>query len=910
MSYPFAQIEPKWQQTWAERQTFRTPDLNEIDPSRPKYYVLDMFPYPSGAGLHVGHPEGYTATDIMARYKRMRGFNVLHPMGWDAFGLPAERYAMQTGVHPAETTQKNTDNFRRQLQLLGFSYDWKREINTTDPGYYKWTQWIFLKIFHSFFDAEAGHARPISELEIPDDVAADPAAREQFVNDRRLAYITEAPVNWCAELGTVLANEEVEEWTAKGYSVERRPMRQWMLRITAYAERLLSGLDDLDWPSGTMELQRNWIGRSEGAEVDFAVAPETRRKSSYNWSENDALRVFTTRPDTLYGVTYMVLAPEHPLVSAVTSAEQLPEVEQYVEAASKKSELDRQVQGEKAEKSGVFTGGFAVHPLTGDEIPIWISDYVLMSYGTGAIMAVPAHDERDFAFAQKFGLPIRQVIVAKKGDTPAADGRNLEAAFTGDGWGVNSDILDGVPTKEAIAKMIDHLEAQNLGKRRVNFKLRDWLFSRQRYWGEPIPISFDENGFFVAEDEVDLPLRLPPSDNFQPAATGESPLANLSDWVNFERDGKKLRRETNTMPQWAGSCWYYLRFIDPTNPDALIDSEKEAYWMSDNGVDLYVGGSEHAVLHLLYARFWHMVLYDLGFVKSPEPFRKLVHQGLILAYSYKDAQNKYYPEEETEERDGKIFVKGSDHEVQQSIEKMSKSLGNVVNPDDVIRNYGADAFRLYEMFLGPLEQSKPWSTRGIEGVFRFLNRVWRLYTGQDADAADLASAKIDPLLLEEPEDDHAKASERMIHVTIQKVGEDIERMQFNTAISQMMVFVNEFIQRKRAGRAGAEAFVKLLSPFAPHLAEELWALLGHASSVALEDWPAFDATKTAADEIEVVFQVNGKLRGKATVAPDISEDDLKKLALADDNVQKNLGGKEPKKIIVVKKKLVNIVIGK
>ena len=889
MSYPFAEIEARWQAYWEDNASFRTP----TDRSRPKYYVLDMFPYPSGAGLHVGHPEGYTATDIMARYKRMRGFNVLHPMGWDAFGLPAERYAMKTGVHPAETTARNIDNFRRQLKALGFSYDWERELSTTDVRYYKWTQWIFLKIFNSYFDETLQKARPISELKIPAEVAKDPAARETFVNDRRLAYIKEAPVNWCAELGTVLANEEVEEWTSKGYKVERRPMRQWMLRITAYAARLLDGLEDLDWPSGTMELQKNWIGRSEGAEVDFRLADAK--------DASLVLRVFTTRPDTLFGVTYMVIAPEHPLVATITAQAQAKAVEAYVEQARLKSELDRTVQGEKAEKTGVFTGGYVLHPIHGEKIPVWISDYVLMSYGTGAIMSVPAHDERDFAFATKFGLPI-QPVITKDGKPQTTE---LTEAYTGPGKNINSDFLDGLATGLAKARMIAHLEKNKSGHGRVNYKLRDWLFSRQRYWGEPMPISFDEHGHLVAADESDLPLELPVSDNFQPAATGESPLANLTDWVHFEQDGRKLRRETNTMPQWAGSCWYYLRYIDPENDQALIDPGAEAYWMGENGVDLYVGGSEHAVLHLLYARFWHKILFDLGYVKSSEPFRKLVHQGLILAYSYKDQNNKYYGEAETEERDGKIFAKNTDLALESKIEKMSKSLGNVVNPDDVVREYGADAFRLYEMFLGPLEQSKPWSTRGIEGVFRFLNRVWRLYTELEDGSTH---ATVDPRLLEDPTAEHVKASERMLHATIQKVGDDIERMSFNTAISQMMVCVNEFFARKQMGRQGAEAFVLLLAPFAPHLAEELWRRLGKSESLSDTTWPTFDLAKIATEEFEAVFQVNGKVRGKAMVPAGAGDDALKAAALSDPGVQRNLEGQTPKKIIVVKNKLVNIVI--
>jgi leucyl-tRNA synthetase len=861
MSYPFRNIEEKWQNHWEKQKTFRTPK----DRTRPKYYVLDMFPYPSGAGLHVGHPEGYTATDIVARYKRMKGFNVLHPMGWDAFGLPAERYAMKTGIHPSITTEQNINNFRRQLKALGFSYDWEREINTTDPGYYKWTQWIFLQIFNSWFDAEAGKARPISELTIPAELKKKGRERdrEDFVNARRLAYIAEMPVNWCAELGTVLANEEVEEWTSKGYTVERKPMRQWMLRITAYAERLLEDLKYVQWPAGTLELQKNWIGKSTGASVHFALK-----------GHKGSIEVFTTRPDTLFGVTYMVLSPEHPLAASITTAAQEGAVEKYVEETKLKSDLERQVKGEKEDKTGVFTGGYALHPFTGEEIPVWIADYVLMGYGTGAIMAVPAHDERDFAFATKMKLPVRVVVKPASGESPAAE------AFSGTGVNVNSGFLDGLETPAAIERMIAELEAKGIGSGRVNYKLRDWLFSRQRYWGEPVPVSFTESGAYVGEKENKLPLVLPPSDDFQPSESGESPLAKIKDWVQFE-DPKlgPMRRETNTMPQWAGSSWYYLRFIDPANKKKLVDPEEESYWMGEHGVDLYIGGAEHAVLHLLYARFWHKVLYDLGHVKSIEPFQKLVHQGLILG------------------EDG---------------QKMSKSLGNVVNPDDVLAEFGADSFRLYEMFLGPLEMSKPWSTKAIGGVYRFLSRAWRLYTLRDAkddeESSGDVSAALDPELLTEPEGQRKILIERLTHRTIQKVTEDIEKLSFNTAISALMVFVNEVTAEKKIGKFAAESFLILLSPFAPHIAEELWEKLGHTKSISQEQWPAFDASKTAADEVEIVFQVNGKVRGKARLAPGASDDELTKAALADDAVQRAIEGKEVRKTIVVKNKLVNLVV--
>lgn len=895
MSYPFQELEARWQKYWEENQTFRT------DESRPgpTYFVLDMFPYPSGQGLHVGHPEGYTATDIMARFKRMKGYSVLHPMGWDAFGLPAERYAMQTGIHPAETTKKNIDNFRRQLKSLGFSYDWAREINTTHPDYYKWTQWIFLKIYNSYYDEEEKKARPIEELKIPAELnkKGKEKQRREFIESKRLAYVDEAPVNFCPELGTVLANEEVEEWTSKGYTVVRKPMRQWMLRITAYAERLLEDLKLVEWPAGTLELQKNWIGRSEGALVRFEIAASGSKKSAKKSSKKSAgksaeksakktskkaaakktstgtsataahIEVFTTRPDTLFGASYMVLAPEHPLVEAITTEEQRKEVDAYVEEASHKSERDRQIQGEKAEKTGVFTGSYAINPVNGDRIPIWIADYVLMGYGTGAIMAVPAHDERDFAFAHRFKLPIKTVVAPKKA---GQDYQVEEEAFSGEGISINSGFISGLPTKEAKAKMIEHLERENLGEGKINYRLRDWLFSRQRYWGEPIPISFDEQGNQYALSEEELPLMLPESDDFKPAETGESPLARLQDWVNHTAiiDGKeiKLRRETNTMPQWAGSCWYYLRFMDPENQEKIFDPAREKKWMGENGVDLYVGGAEHAVLHLLYARFWHKVLYDYGVVNSPEPFHKLVHQGLILG------------------EDG---------------QKMSKSRGNVVNPDDVIENWGADSFRLYEMFMGPLEAMKPWSPRGMEGVFRFLSRAWRMFVTESGD--------LQPHLLDEAQGDAKRKVEQVTHSTIKKVSEDIERLGFNTAISQLMIYVNE-LNKESVGRFSAESFVKLLAPFAPHIAEELWARLGHQESVSLASWPEFDEQLAAADEIEVVFQVNGKIRGKARVSPDLSGEKLEEMARSNESVLSHIEGKDIVKVIVVPGKLVNIVV--
>ena len=843
MKYDFKTIEAKWQEYWDKNKTFKTPE----NQSKPKYYVLDMFPYPSGAGLHVGHPEGYTATDIVARYKRMCGFNVLHPMGWDAFGLPAERYAMQTGIHPAETTEKNIQNFKRQMKSIGFSYDWDREINTTDKKYYKWTQWIFLKIFHSYFDEKENRAKDISSLHIPENIKKDKRKTEQYINSKRLAYIDEIPVNWCEALGTVLANEEVDEWTQKGYTVERRPMRQWMLRITAYAGRLLEDLKLVDWPSGTLELQKSWIGKSYGAEINFQV-------DGMDW----IIPVFTTRPDTLYGATYMVLAPEHPLLAKIVSESQKQNLHEYQKAASLKSEMDRQLEAEKGRKSGVFTGGYAKHPLTGERLPIWAADYVLMSYGTGAIMAVPAHDQRDFDFARTFQLPVIYVI--------SADGKNGEdssQAFTADGISINSPLINGLRTAAAKEKMIEYLESQKSGFRTVNYRLRDWLFSRQRYWGEPVPVSIAEDGTFVTEEH--LPLELPYSKNFQPAGTGESPLANLSDWVNTTSpDGRKIRRETNTMPQWAGSSWYYLRYIDPDNHEQIVDTQKEKYWL-EGGVDLYVGGAEHAVLHLLYARFWHKVLYDYGYASYPEPFKKLVHQGLILG------------------EDGS---------------KMSKSRGNVVNPDEVIGVYGADAFRLFEMFMGPLEQMKPWSSRGIEGVNRFLLRVWRLFVDDEG--------KIH--IPEKNEKDMSPAMIKVLHQTIQKVTGDMERLSFNTAISQMMVFINQAYQNEYLSRHAIENFLKLLYPFAPHMAEELWQLSGKKQSIAYEAWPVFDPELIKDDVFEMVIQINGKLRSRQNVPASISEDDMEKTALVDEKIKQYISGIEVKKIIVVKKKLVNIII--
>ncbi|MFA6234593.1 MAG: leucine--tRNA ligase [Bacteroidota bacterium] len=813
MRYPFSEIEPRWQQFWEENETFKAGE----DFSMPKYYVLDMFPYPSGAGLHVGHPEGYTATDIIARYKRMRGFNVLHPMGWDAFGLPAEQYAVKTGVHPAITTKQNVETFRRQLKMIGFSYDWDREVNTTDEKYVKWTQWIFSQLYN------AG-----------------------------LAYMAEVPVNWCPELGTVLANEEVPEQIEKGFTVWRRPMRQWMLKITAYAERLLTDLDELDWPESLKEMQRNWIGRSEGAEVRFDID-----------GCEDSITVFTTRPDTLWGATYMVLAPEHPLVDKVTIDTQRKAVTHYIDAAARKNDLERTELAK--EKTGVFTGGYAVNPMNEERIPIWIADYVVMTYGTGAIMAVPGHDERDWEFARTFHLPIREVI---------SGGDVAQAAYTDteEGVAVNSDFINGLRFTEAFDKVIVWLEAHGRGSRKVNYKLRDWLFSRQRYWGEPFPIIHVQHPDGHAEikllPEDALPLTLPTVESYKPSGTGESPLATIESWVNTtdRETGLPALRETNTMPQWAGSCWYYLRYMDPHNDGTFCGKEKEAYW---GPVDLYVGGTEHAVLHLLYARFWHKVLFDLGHVSSKEPFLRLVNQGMILG------------------EDGR---------------KMSKSFGNVINPDDVIRDYGADTLRLFEMFMGPLEQVKPWNTKGVEGVHRFLNRVWRLFIKEDIEAT---TAELDASIQDVVPDTD---SLRLLHKSIKKVGEDIEALRFNTAISQMMIFVNEMNKKEVRPRAILDPFILLLSPFAPHLAEELWRLMGHEGTLAREPWPAFDPSYTVDDEVEVILQVNGKLRDRLLVPKGTSSAELEAAAKENEKVRAHIEGKTIVKVIAVPDKLVNIVV--
>ncbi|PYL29496.1 MAG: leucine--tRNA ligase [Verrucomicrobia bacterium] len=842
--YPFDQIEPKWQVIWDERQIFHAPNSGEknFDSRKPKFYVLDMFPYPSGAGLHVGHPEGYTATDIIARYKRMRGFNVLHPMGWDAFGLPAEQYAIKSGQHPAVTTRENVAKFKSQLKRIGFSYDWQREINTTDPGYFKWTQWIFLQIYNSWFNPKTNKAEPIKTY------------RGKNPDEVRLAYVADVPVNWCPELGTVLANEEVVDGKSEvgGFPVVRRPMRQWMLRITAFAERLINELGGLDWPEGIKLLQRNWIGRSEGAEIDFKIE-----------NQDAKIRVFTTRPDTLYGGTFLVLAPEHSLVDLIVTEEQWPAVRAYREKTARKSDLERAELTK--EKTGVFTGAYAVNPANSKKIPIWIADYVLLGYGTGAIGGVPAHDERDLEFAKKFDLPIVEVV--------QPTGKEPAIGFTGEGIAINSPIINGLTSAQAKRKIAAWLEERGQGKRAINYKLRDWLFSRQRYWGEPFPIVWEseadgQHRKHRALDQTELPVVPPPLEDYKPTGTGEPPLAKAKDWIRYS---KEAARETNVMPQWAGSCWYYLRFCDPWNDKRFVGEKAEKYWMGGpkpGGVDLYVGGTEHAVLHLLYARFWHKVLFDLGYVSKPEPFQRLVNQGIIL---------------------------GEDNQ------KMSKSRGNIVNPDDVIEQYGADAFRCYEMFMGPLEQMKPWSMRGVEGIARFLARVWRLMMSENqAGKWELSSAVQDV--------DLTKAQQKILHATIKKVTGDIESLSFNTAISQMMIFVNAFTTAESIPLSAMQTFLILLNPFAPHLSSELWENVKLPGQITEQPWPGYDEKFLIEDEVEIVIQVNGKVRDRMNMSIQASEEELKAAALANPKIQQLIAGKIVQKTVIVPKKLVNIVV--
>ncbi len=848
--YPFDVFEPKWQQIWDERKTFKVSNPGEegFDASKPKYYVLDMFPYPSGAGLHVGHPEGYTATDIVARFKRMNGFNVLHPMGWDSFGLPAEQYAIKTGQHPSVTTFRNIDNFRRQLKMLGFSYDWDREIATTDHEYVRWTQWIFLQLYNSYYNRELKKARPVSELE-------EQGLSREEIDQRRLAYVAEAAVNWSPDLGTVLANEEVEEWKSKGHRVERRPLRQWMLRITDYAERLIDELEPLDWPESIKLLQRNWIGKSEGAEVDFTLNGET-------------ITVYTTRPDTLFGATYMVLSPEHPLVDTITTPEQKDAVEQYRAQCASKSDLERTDLSK--EKTGVFTGAYAVNPANGEQVPVWIADYVLMGYGTGAIMAVPAHDERDFAFAQVFGLPILQVV------QPPSEDIDWRGFCGYEGASVNSDFLTGLPTPEAKEKMILWLEENGKGRRKVNYKLRDWLFSRQRYWGEPFPIVW-EDGRHRALPESELPVLQPDLDDFAPTGDPRGPLVRATEWIAYT---PTAHRETNTMPQWAGSCWYYLRYLDPENTERFVSREAEQYWMGSTGnpggVDLYVGGTEHAVLHLLYARFWHKVLFDLGYLTTSEPFQKLVNQGLILG------------------EDG---------------QKMSKSRGNVVNPDDIVREYGADSLRLYEMFMGPLKDVKPWATKGVEGISRFLARVWRVAFRENQEG----EWEINPKLAADAPEADVLPVRKELHKTIRKVTEDINDMSFNTAIAKMMECTNAMTSADVVDVQDYDAFLTLLNPFAPHLTEEIHSRL-QAKFPALaetqlcqKNWPVWEEALLVENTVPMVIQVNGRLRDKLEVPRDISREELENLALASAKVKIFLDGVTVRKVIVVPGRLVNIV---
>ncbi len=845
-------IEPKWQKYWAEHKSFRAPGPGDpgFDASKPKAYILDMFPYPSGEGLHVGHPEGYTATDIMARYKRMKGFNVLHPMGWDSFGLPAEQYAIKTGQHPAVTTKANIARFKAQIQRLGFSYDWEREVATSDPDYYRWTQWIFMRLF-----------------------------------EKGLAYQAEVPVWWCEELGTVLANEEVDaEGRSErgGHPCVRRNLRQWMLRITAYADRLLDDLKGLDWPSSIIKMQEDWIGKSEGADLDFKVATGP--------AKGELLRVFTTRPDTLYGATYMVLAPEHSLVGRLTTPGQKEAVQKYVEAAARRSERER--MADSKQKSGVFTGSYAENPVNGEEIPVWIADYVLAGYGTGAIMAVPVHDERDFDFASAMGLPMRSVVRPLKGE-PEGKTHELEGVvytcFTQEGVAVNSGAWDGLETPAAKQKATAFVESKGFGKRVVRYKLRDWLFSRQRYWGEPFPVVFNDAGAPELVPGESLPVVLPQTDSFKPTGTFEPPLSRVKDWT----DTPWGRRETNVMPQWAGSCWYFLRFLDPKNDKAPWDKAKADYWMP---VDLYIGGAEHAVLHLLYARFWHKFFFDLGLVKDKEPFKKLFNQGMIVGTAYKTRAGAVVKTEQVRWEGGKPLHPETGEELVVSQAKMSKSLGNVVNPDQVMDEHGADALRLYEMFMGPLDQGKVWDTNGINGLYRFLKRSWALVAGDSEEGArpDLAAAG-DPDL------------DKALHRCLKQVGEDIEQLRFNTAISAMMIFLNDALD-KAPSRDQAESFTLMLAPFAPHLAEELWSCLGHAKSLAWEAWPRYNEALLRQDKVEVVFQVNGKVRSRLEIPAGLDAKATEALALKDEKVLAHLEGKSPRKVVVVPGRIVNVVL--
>ena len=926
--YQPSRIEPKWQAWWDSHNTFATPRL----PGPRKSYVLDMFPYPSGDGLHVGHPEGYTATDIFSRFERMRGTSVMHPMGFDAFGLPAEEHAIRTGTPPRESTQRNIDTFRRQLKMLGFSYDWSRELATTDPGYVRWTQWIFLVLFDTWFDPAAQKGRPIADLPVPEAVsAAGPDAVAKYRDTHRLAYQSEAPVNWCPALGTVLANEEVIGGVSErgGHPVVRIPLRQWMLRITAYADRLEHELEGLDWPASIKKLQCDWIGRSTGAEVDFFIAPAGAAGEAFvRWQRaraadglpgkpgSDVLRVYTTRPDTLYGVTCMVIAPEHPLVESLTTDGQRDAIRGYCEAASRKSDLDRTDLGR--EKTGVFTGSFVIHPLTCQPVPVWVADYVLATYGTGAIMAVPAHDDRDFEFAQTFGLEVVRVVEPANGAAAAGD-----SLFTGAGRAIASGPYTGLATEEFSARVSQDLAAAGLGRAAVNYKLRDWLFSRQRFWGEPFPILHEldaagrPTGIIRAVDERELPVNLPSLTDFKPGDAPDPPLARSGpEWLFVELDGKRYRRETNTMPQWAGSCWYFLRFLDPKNDRQFVDPEIEKAWMP---VDLYVGGAEHAVLHLLYSRFWHKVLYDRGHVSCPEPFGKLVNQGMILGEveftGYRRAAGGWVSAGQQQagdiaarvpadqvEKQGEHFVlrDAPNIRVESRAYKMSKSRGNVVNPDQIVRDFGADSLRLYEMFMGPLEATKPWSTTGVGGVRGFLDRCWRLVVDDRAEEITLAPQ----VCADVPTADQL----RELHRLIDKVTRDIQALSFNTAIARMMEFVNFCTPLDRRPSAILEPFVAVLAPFAPHLAEELWEILGRPAPVSLAAWPGVDERWLKDDTVEIPVQVQGKLRGRVTVPADADADALQAAAAADPKIAELLAGKQILKIVAVPGRLINFVV--
>jgi leucyl-tRNA synthetase len=883
MEYNFAEIEARWQKYWEENKTFKTFD----DYSKPKYYILDMFPYPSGAGLHVGHPEGYTATDIISRYKRMKGFNVLHPMGYDAFGLPAEQYAMQTGTHPAITTNKNCDNFRRQIKEIGLSYDWDREVNTTDPHYFKWTQWIFKQLYNTWFDSSQNKGRPISELPVPEDIKAiGKKAEDDYIASKRLAYYDNAQVWWCNSCKTVCANEEVltdGSHEKCGHPVVRKNLKQWLLRIPHYAERLLQGLDSLDWPAGVIDMQKNWIGKSTGAEIDFQIDGIDKN-----------LRVYTTRPDTLFGATYMVIAPEHALAEEIITPGKKEEAEKYIRAAALKSDLDRTDLAK--EKTGVFTGRYAINPVNLEKIPIWIADYVLLGYGTGAIMAVPAHDNRDFEFAKQFNIPVI-CILDPQGVEHREDILAGNRCWTEDGVYVNSSSqetgldINGLNKDAGIQKTIKWLEARQLGKATVNFRMRDWLFSRQRYWGEPFPVIHWEDGEVTLLDDEELPLLLPELEKYTPGDSGESPLANAEEWLQVtDKNGRKGRRETNTMPQWAGSCWYYLRYIDPNNEERIFDPQKESYWMP---VDLYIGGAEHAVLHLLYSRFWHKVLFDLGIVSTDEPFQKLYNQGMILAFAYETSTGAKVASDLVEEREGKYFHAETGEELKQIVAKMSKSLKNVVNPDDVIDKYGADSLRLYEMFMGPLDERKPWAENGVKGVFNFLNRASRFFRDEDH--------------ITEGEEDREIA--KLLHQTIQKVTSDIENLKFNTAISALMVFNNLAIKKGKVIKQSAETFAKILSPFAPHLGEELWWLYGNSNTLAYEPWPVADESLLHEDIFEYPVSFNGKVRFKIELPIDMPQPEVEKAVLDDPKATKWMDGKTVRKFILVPRKIINIVVG-